>query len=178
MASIEGRMTPDPAGRSRGRGPLAAGIVVVAGGIVAALFFATRPPAAAPAQNAHGLPPSTSPSGSAAVVTPAPVVTTAPSASAAPSDSVRLSFDGVPPDAEVLLGTKPVGSAGPGVDLPRGVDKVKLTIRKSGFLPREVWIVPDRDRTVMTDLVKTGGSPRPRASNGGTPKPPGGDLEF
>jgi hypothetical protein len=157
--------------------------VVVAGGILAALFFATRPPTTAPTENAHGLPAPTTPSGSSTtVVTPAPppVTSTTPSATAPPSaNSVRLSFDGVPPDAEVVLGTKPVGSAGPGVDLARGTEKVKLTIRKSGFLPREVWIVPDRDRTVMTDLVKTtGGSGRPRAPGTTAPTTPGGDLEF
>jgi serine/threonine-protein kinase len=182
MSSLEGRMTPDPA-RSKSRGPLAAGIVVVAAGIVAALFFATRPPGAAPAENAHGLPPPPTPSGSTATqVTPVlPVTSTASaptSATAPPAHSIRLSFDGVPPDAEVVLGTKPIGSAGPGVDLARGTEKVKLTIRKSGFLPREVWIVPDRDRTVMTDLVKTGGPSRPRASAGTAPTTPGGDLEF
>ncbi|NUO53479.1 MAG: protein kinase [Polyangiaceae bacterium] len=181
MSSLAGRMTPDPAAR-RSRGPLAAGIVVVAGGILAALFFATRPPPTAPTENAHGLPPPTTPSGSSAtLVTPAPPVTSSTSsATAAPAaNSVRLSFDGVPPDAEVVLGTKPIGSAGPGIDLARGNEKVKLTIRKSGFLPREVWIVPDRDRTVMTDLVKTtGGSGRPRAPGTGTPTTPGGDLEF
>jgi eukaryotic-like serine/threonine-protein kinase len=181
MSSLEGRMTPDPAARSRSRGPLAAGIVVVAGGIVAALFFATRPPGAGPAENAQGLPPLTASSGSTTtLVTPVPSVapSATTSATAPLANSVRLSFDGVPPDAEVVVGTKPIGSAGPGVDLTRGTEKVKLTIRKSGFLPREVWIVPDRDRTVMTDLVKTGGSSRPRASTGGTPTTPGGDLEF
>jgi serine/threonine-protein kinase len=110
-----------------------------------------------------------------ATVAPTPVTTVTPvdTASAATSSSaasqptaVKVTFEGIPEDTEVLLEGKSLGTTGDGVTVPRKTDKVKLTLRKTGFAPRDVWIVPDRDRAIATDLVKV----RPANAHG--------DLEF
>jgi len=84
--------------------------------------------------------------------------------------SIRITFEGVPPDSDVLIGGKRVASAKEGVALLPGKDRVKLTLRRAGYAPRDLWVVPDKDRTVSTDLMKAAPQPTAKTSKG--------DLEF
>jgi len=184
MASVEGRATPEPGVRPKPKGLVYAGIAAVALGIGAVAILATRLPSADHLANASQ---STAQPGAQSAA-PAPTVDPVAPASAAPSaatvaplsSTVRLGFDGVPPDADVIVGGKPIGKTGTGVDVPRGTEKLKVTVKKSGFLPKEVWIMPDRDRTVTTDLSKpsTSPGPGPRGPAAGSSGAGSPDLEF
>ena len=58
-----------------------------------------------------------------------------------------------PADADVYRDTEKLGTTAQPIKLPRGHDKVKLTIKKPGFTPRDLEIIPDAD--VNETLVLT-----------------------
>ncbi len=147
-----------------------AGAVAVGGAV--AVILAVRSPHATGAEGNKSAEPSAG--ASAVLVTPLLPSSAEPSAvgSALPASSVRVSFEGVPPDCEVLVGGKRVSSAKEGLVLAQGTERVKVTLRRPGYAPRDVWVVPDKDRTVSTDLVKA--PPQPTTK----PKASSGDLEF
>jgi serine/threonine-protein kinase len=163
---------PHPAGSEPPK-PSRSRLVLLALGAISVIsvvgFVATRGPGNPRAATS----PSASPQGGATTspaVTPSVVVASSevkPTTTVVPKtpNEVKVTFEGIPTDTEILLDGKKVGVSGDGVSLQKKDDKVKLTLRKVGFAPRDVWIVPDRDRAIATDLIKV----RPATH---------GDLEF
>ena len=68
------------------------------------------------------------------------IVTAAP-----PSSDVKLKITSNPPDAEVWRDTEKLGTTGQELKLPRGATKVKLTIKKPGYVPQVVEVTPSDD---------------------------------
>ncbi len=168
VASTLPRM--DSHARGVSRSVLALGGVVVAGALVAAAVLATRSRAAQPSQ----APPSAATPSAVLAAADAPRSAAPPpataTASAAQSPTVQVTFEGAPRDAEVTLDGRTWSEAGLGLPIPRGTEKVKLTLRSAGFLPKEVFIVPDRDRSLMVELSRPNARPRPSGGKA--------DLEF
>jgi serine/threonine-protein kinase len=74
------------------------------------------------------------------------VVPMSATASAAPASSdVKLKITSNPPDAEVWRDNEKLGATGQELKLPRGATKVKLTIKKAGYLPQVVEVTPSDD---------------------------------
>ncbi|NUP05807.1 MAG: serine/threonine protein kinase [Polyangiaceae bacterium] len=98
----------------------------------------------------------------------APVVVV-DSASASPHASVKITFEHAPPETEVFLGGKKLGTTDAPIELEKGSGALQITLQKKGFASREVAFVPDADRAIDAKLTRASG-PRPRTPNG--------DLEF
>ncbi len=99
------------------------------------------------------------PSASAASSAQAPG---APPASATPApdpDKVEIRVTGAPKGAQVLDGTKVLGSASTPLTLPFGRKPLKLTLAAAGFRPAPLEVTPDRAQDVPAPpLVPLGAS--------------------
>lgn len=65
---------------------------------------------------------------------------------------VKLVFRATPPDAEVFVDDVRKGKAGEVIELPRSEAAIKVVIRRDGYLPLTISLVPERDRFVK-DIV-------------------------
>jgi eukaryotic-like serine/threonine-protein kinase len=70
------------------------------------------------------------------------------SASAAPvaSDRVTIVVTTKPADAELYEGDELLGKGGEPLSLPRGKSKIRLTVKRQGFQPGTLEVLPDHDR--------------------------------
>jgi hypothetical protein len=64
---------------------------------------------------------------------------------APPSSEVKLKITSNPPYAEVWRDNEKLGATGQELKLPRGATKVKLTIKKAGYVPQVVEVSPSDD---------------------------------
>ena len=120
----------------------AAATLVVA--VVAVAHLSKRRPSAAATASASALP-SLAPSPSS--VTPAGAAPSAPAAS-----DVEIQLTTVPPGAEVLLGSEPLGTSPIDVRRARTAQPVTFTIRRAGFKDAARSVVLDRDQTLEVVL--------------------------
>jgi serine/threonine-protein kinase len=79
--------------------------------------------------------------------------------SAAVSADVAVTVESNVPGASLWLGTKPLGDAATPVHLPRGSDKVTLTVKADGYAPATVDVLPTEDVVVAVKLVKVAAAP-------------------
>jgi eukaryotic-like serine/threonine-protein kinase len=106
---------------------------------------------------------------------PAPK-TAAPAASkalGAPTEEIELTFDATPKDAEVYLGEVKLGAASGPIRVARGNEKLTLTLKATGYQPKEVEVTPSADGKVEVKLRRVQGA-APRGARGKVSK----DLEF
>jgi hypothetical protein len=90
-----------------------------------------------------------------ATLLPNPVPSPAPPEPAPAKEAaarVQLQIDGEPATARIFLGDVEVGQLGQPFSLPRSDAPARLGIRAPGFAPREVSIVPSRERTLSVKL--------------------------
>jgi hypothetical protein len=66
---------------------------------------------------------------------------------------VKLKIRTQPPDAEVWMGNEKLGTADDDLKLERGDAKVTLTIKKPGYLPKELVVTPSSDVAEAVVLV-------------------------
>ena len=162
---------------------IAAGCVIGAGGIAAlasgSWFQTPRASANGALVNGTG--------SSAQVGTSAlpPLATSSPIVSAVgdPADRVKISIEGNTDGIEVFVEGARVGQSGAPVALARSASRVKLTLKKPGFVTREVWVTPTHDLTVSTDLAHTASVGVKAPPGKGTANPVAGprsssELEF
>ncbi|MBK8937698.1 MAG: serine/threonine protein kinase [Polyangiaceae bacterium] len=136
-----------------GLGTLKIAAAVLAAGlaVVAIVSLARTKPSPEPSVVAPTTPAASEPSGmtSGVVVTPsvAPMAAEArASASAAVEPAtVKLAIASTPPDAEVFLGDQRLGKSGEKLSLPRGSEPLTLTVKRAGFVPKQLEITPNDD---------------------------------
>jgi serine/threonine-protein kinase len=109
-----------------------------------------------------------------------PVVTAAGDS----ADHVKISIEGNTDGIEVFVGSEKVGQSGAPVALPRSGSRVRLTLKKAGFVPRDVWVTPAHDLTLSTELTKSPGAPVSKPLSGKSSATPvagprsSSELEF
>ena len=99
------------------------------------------------------------------------------------NDHIRVSIEGNTDSIDVFLGSDRLGGSEAPIQLPKSSTRVKLTLKKQGFTPRDIWITPTHDLTLSTDLSRIPGSPQPRPAGKGSPSPSAtprasSELEF
>ncbi len=109
---------------------------------------------------------STAPS---ALAADAPASASSPAVTADPADRVKISIEGNTDGIEVFVGSEKVGASDAPFALPRSGARVKLTLKKSGFSARDVWVTPTHDMTLSTDLAKVAGVTRPTGKPSSSP---------
>jgi hypothetical protein len=95
-------------------------------------------------------------------VVPAAVIPDAqPDAAIATPEHVLVTIDGAPRNTQVTSDGKLIGLT-PKVQLPYGTKELALVLLASGYQPAPLSVVPDRDQSVTTKLIKiTRAAPRP-----------------
>jgi hypothetical protein len=103
-------------------------------------------------------------------------------------DRVKIAIESNTDGFEVFLGSDKIGASDAPVTLPRSSNRVKLTVKKTGFAPRDVWVTPAHDLTLSTELTKLAvgatappgkGPPgKSSASPTAAPRASSGELEF
>ncbi len=152
-----------------------AGAVVAALALGAVIFAFTRGPGAESPVPAATAQPAESASGVASAA-PEPEVVPAPSASAAPAvepaaPNVEVTIEATPPQAEVFEGDKKLGVAPGPFSLPRGTDKIELTVKAAGYVTAKVGVTPSANAVVSVNLQKIA-VPKQKG-----PGPSSGELE-
>lgn len=130
-----------------------AGVVAAAAVVGVVLFSSEEATLAEPAPQTAVSPPSR-PSG----ISPEPgEVPTEPSRPARPKlpKTVKITFKGPPPGAEVFLGDERLGTTDAPLSVPRGDTSATLRIQAEGHLPRSVVVVPSQDLPVQIELEST-----------------------
>ncbi len=133
-------------------------------------------PGVSPSANPTAAAP-TNPAGPTAVPTPTPAPTPTPGTEPRPPDpvprapdpvpSVVIEIQGAAADSKVFVGGEAV--TGSKITLPTGANAVALRVERSGYLPYDGSIVPDRSKAITVPaLVKKKGGGRP--SGGGKDK--------
>jgi hypothetical protein len=85
-----------------------------------------------------------------------------PDSAAAEVVEVRLSTR--PADVEVWLGNRKLGSSAGPVTLPRGSERVELSLKKAGFQSETVRLTPDQNRSADVTLSPLPGRRDPAAA--------------
>ena len=130
---------------------IAIAIVVLAAVAVPVILRLASPAsgqgAALPSASAPRVP-EVAPPPSAAPAAPLPVE---------PSPTVELVIQSTPDGADVYLGPEKVGVAPGPIKLPRGAEKLKLTVKAQGYKPADVTVVPSANGIVSVTLSRLGG---------------------
>lgn len=79
----------------------------------------------------------------------APVVSAAPAVTPEPSGEVAITFDAQPAGTEVFLGTERLGTVPGPLRLRRDDKELTLTLKAAGFRPRDVPVVPSKDKELV-----------------------------
>lgn len=82
---------------------------------------------------------------SASAPSVAPVESIATTSASAVPEVVKLSLSVMPPDADVYLGDERLGRASDALTLPRGTTALKLVVRRPGYIPKPLDVVPSAD---------------------------------
>ncbi|MFO0660297.1 MAG: serine/threonine-protein kinase [Polyangiaceae bacterium] len=81
--------------------------------------------------------------------------TVAASATTAPNEAtIALTLETTPPGAEVFLGDAKIGVAPGPINLPRGTEKLTLSVRSAGFVSKTVEVTPAVNASLQVTLVK------------------------
>jgi hypothetical protein len=126
-------------------------------------------------QQAPALP---QPVASSPVALPAPKLPDPVPPPPAPPTTHSIAIKSEPPQADVMRGDERLGSTPLVIDLKAGVEVVELVLKKRGFAPQTVRVVPDRDREYLLDLqtMKAPPSRKPRQTKAApAPAPPAED---
>ncbi len=84
-------------------------------------------------------------------------VTLAPPSAPPASSTVAVTVEANAPHASVWLAAKRLGDAPGPVSLPRGADKLTLTVKADGYVASSVDVVPSEDVVVAVTLAKSAG---------------------
>ncbi|HEX8789996.1 MAG TPA: protein kinase [Polyangiaceae bacterium] len=109
------------------------------------------------------LPVSSEPASASAPVS-AGAVSLAPPSAAPVSSTVAVTVETNAPHASVWLAAKRLGDAPGPVSLPRGADKLSLTVKADGYAASSVDVTPTEDVVIAVTLAKSAGPPAPTPS--------------
>jgi hypothetical protein len=85
------------------------------------------------------------------------IVTLAPPSAPPASSTVAVTVEANAPHASVWLAAKRLGDAPGPLSIPRGSDKLTLTVKADGYAPSNVEVVPNEDVVVAVTLPKNAG---------------------
>ncbi len=108
---------------------------------------ATTAPAALP------IPTATATTSAAGPAPTQPTVAVA-SASAEVDRTVTITFETTPPGAEVVRAGKKLGVALDPLTFDKGDQEITVSLRKPGFVTKEVKVIPDKTRSIQVELVR------------------------
>jgi hypothetical protein len=124
---------------------IAAPIVLVAG---VAIYFGLHA-----ARTNGGAAPAASAAATASTTVVATTTTTATTSAVAAPEEVAITIDVKAPGAQVFDGTKLLGTAPGPFKLAKRADKKTLTVKASGFTPKDVPVEPTSDQSISVLLV-------------------------
>ncbi len=188
LASLRAATPPDLAGRtappletsprsssSKGVVFAAVGLVVLVGLGLGAFALTRSSDASPPTNETVAAQPTAPPAG-----TPSAAPSAVPEVEPAPvSTTVSLEIQSEPPEVDVFLGDKKLGSLpADSIEVDRGEEQLELTIKAEGYEPSQLSVKPTANAVLSVKLKKVVKKSRPRPR----PKPPGGgtssELEF
>ena len=111
---------------------------------------------------------------------PAKKAATPPAQTAAPiSSTVKLKLSTTPPEVNVFVDDKPVGSSSDALELARGQKDVTIRLEKAGYIDKIVQVRPEKNIEMSLSLDKTPQRPAAGPTKPAVPAPvkPHSDLE-
>ena len=146
-----------PTAATKGRATtLFVGVAAVAVGVlVTAAFGIGRPPRdvaagpdAVPPRNANAQLPVVAPSAASTASAASPANST-PAVTPEPGGEVAITVAAEPPGTEIFLGAERLGAAPGPVRLKRDDKELTLTLKAAGFLPRDLPVLPSKDKELF-----------------------------